>query len=263
MRLIRYLFRKKKEDDGIRFIRLDETESTNRCGLYHLDEAMSDENPHPRMVVVSTDYQTAGRGQGDNSWESERGQNLLFSIFCHPVWIPVRMQFVLSKCIALAIRDTLNALTEHITIKWPNDIYYKDLKICGILIENRISAGRLKDCVIGVGLNVNQREFQSDAPNPVSLCQILGHEVDRNQLLNEIVKRFDDLLKASQSGNYSGIAAAYASCLYRSHGFHPYKDKEGKFEAAIVEVEDDGCLILRDRSGMIREYRFKEVEHMI
>jgi BirA family biotin operon repressor/biotin-[acetyl-CoA-carboxylase] ligase len=263
---IRCLFKRKRKDhgdNGIRFVSLDETDSTNRYCLHQLDETtLSSEQP-VRMVVVSTDYQSAGRGQGTNSWESERGQNLLFSILCHPTWVPVRMQFVLSKCIALALRDTLSALVDNITIKWPNDIYYNDLKICGILIENRLSGGRIKDCVIGVGLNVNQLKFHSDAPNPVSLCQIVGHEVNRSQLLNDIVRRFDDFLKVCQSGDYGGIADAYESCLYRLRGYHLYRDKKGKFEAAIVEVEDDGHLILRDRSGMIREYMFKEVEYII
>ncbi|MGI6243609.1 MAG: biotin--[acetyl-CoA-carboxylase] ligase [Prevotella sp.] len=262
---IRYLFKKKKEkeDNGIRFVHLDETDSTNRYCLEDLDEASLGQGQPVRMVVVTTDYQSAGRGQGSNTWESERGRNLLFSICCHPTWIPVRMQFILSECIALAIRDALSAFTGDITIKWPNDIYYKDWKICGILIENRLSAGRIKDCVIGVGLNVNQREFHSDAPNPVSLCSIVGHEVDRQQLLGDIVRRFDEFLEMSRRGDYGAIAGAYASCLYRSDGFYPYKDREGTFEAAIVEVEDDGRLILRDRKGTIREYMFKEVEFVI
>jgi BirA family biotin operon repressor/biotin-[acetyl-CoA-carboxylase] ligase len=262
---IRYLFKKKgkKEDNGIRFVHLDETDSTNRFCLNDLDEASIGQGQPVRMVVVSTDYQSAGRGQGNNTWESERGQNLLFSILCHPVWVPVRMQFILSECIALAIRDALSAFTEAITIKWPNDIYYQDRKICGILIENRLSGGRIKDCVIGVGLNVNQQEFHSDAPNPVSLCEIVGHEVDRQQLLKDIVKRFDEFMEMSRRGDYGAIAGTYASCLYRSHGFYPYRDRQGAFEAAIVEVEDDGRLILRDREGAIREYMFKEVEFVI
>lgn len=262
---IRYLFKKREEqkDNGIRFVHLDETDSTNRFCLNGLDELSVAQGQPVRMVVVSTDYQSAGRGQGTNTWESERGQNLLFSILCHPTWIPVRMQFILSECIALAIRDALSVFAEGITIKWPNDIYYKDRKICGILIENRLVGGRIKDSVIGVGINVNQREFHSDAPNPVSLCGIVGHETDRQQLLGDIVKRFDEFSEMSRRGDYGVIAGTYASCLYRSHGFYPYKDRDGAFEAAIVEVEDDGRIILRDREGAIRKYMFKEVEFVI
>lgn len=260
MRSILSWFKKKKVDTGIRFVALDETDSTNRYCLHSLDESALPAPEAVRMVVVTTEYQSAGRGQGTNTWESERGQNLLFSVVCHPVWVPVRMQFVLSECMAMAIHDALAALTEGITVKWPNDIYWHDRKICGILIENRLAAGCIRDCVLGVGLNVNQRMFRSDAPNPVSLVQILGRETDRQTLLADIVQRFDDYLALSRKAVYGSIAGAYMASLYRSRGFHSYRDCEGDFEAAIVEVEDDGHLILRDREGFVRSYAFKEVE---
>lgn len=264
MRLIRSWFKKKKVDTGIRFVSLDEVDSTNRYCLEALDEASLAGEGAVRLVVVSTEFQSNGRGQGSNTWESERGKNLLFSIQCHPVWVPVRMQFVLSECIALAIHDTLAPLVGEVAIKWPNDIYYQDRKLCGILIENRLVGGRIKDCVIGVGLNVNQVKFHSDAPNPVSMAQILGHETDRQMLLEGIVKRFDEYLSLTQQVGYGDISGAYMSCLYRGgSGFYTYRDAEGCFEAAIVEVEDSGQLVLRDRSGGIREYMFKEVEFII
>lgn len=263
MRSILSWFKKKKPDTGIRFVALDETDSTNRYCLHTLDEAALAAPEAVRMVVVTTEYQSAGRGQGTNTWESERGQNLLFSILCHPAWVPVRMQFVLSECVALAIRDALDTLTDGIAIKWPNDIYWHDRKLCGILIENTLAAGRIKDCVVGVGLNVNQRAFRSDAPNPVSLVQILGRETDREALLHDIVRRFDDYLALTRKADYGSIAGAYMASLYRAHGFHAYRDCDGDFEAAIVEVEDDGRLILRDRAGAMREYWFKEVEAVV
>lgn len=260
---IRSWFKRKKKDNGIRFVALDETDSTNHYCLHSLDEASLGAGGPVRMVVVTAEYQSAGKGQGANTWESERGKNLLFSIMCHPQWIPVRMQFILSECIALAIRDALAEVADGISIKWPNDIYYGDRKICGILIENRLASGRIKDCVIGVGLNVNQQKFHGDAPNPVSLVQITGRETDRRALLGNIVARFGAYLKQSQKADYGTIASAYMASLYRGQGFHPYRDADGRFEAAIVEVEDDGRLILRDREGMIREYMFKEVEHVL
>ena len=263
MHLIRSFFKKRKIDSGIRYIDLDETDSTNSYCRDGLNVNPEKGMAAPRMVVVSTDFQLAGRGQGTNSWESERGQNLLFSILCHPVWVPIATQFIISECIALAIKDVLSEMTSDITIKWPNDIYWKDAKICGILIENKLSHGQIKDCIIGVGLNVNQHTFNSDAPNPVSLAQILGHEVDRQTLLEEIVKRFDLYLYDLKNGEYGNVAGSYANSLYRSHGFHKYKDAEEEFEAAIIEVEDDGHLILRDREGCIRSYAFKEIEFII
>ena len=136
-------------------------------------------------------------------------------------------------------------------------------KICGTLIEITLSAGRIKDCIFGIGLNVNQQVFTSDAPNPVSLAQILDHETDRKKLLNEVLEAFDKYYSWIENGRYGDISALYHEALYHRHGFYPYRDvaKNEVFEAAIVEVEDDGTLVLRDRKGVFREYRFKEVEH--
>lgn len=249
----------KKADDGIRIIRLEETDSTNS---YLRKLAAADRTQlGTALTIVTAENQTAGRGQGTNTWESEPGQNLIFSILCHPVFVPIAAQFVISEGIALAIRDALASLLPDgaTTIKWPNDIYYADRKICGILIENSLSAGHIRDCIIGIGIDVNQQEFHSDAPNPISLRQILGHDVDREVLLQNIIQRFTANLAELENGNYGTIAARYMNVLYRLHGFHAYQDAEGPFEAAIVEVEDDGHLILRDRNDRIRSYAFKEV----
>lgn len=259
---IRSWFKKKKAVSDIRFVTLDETDSTNHYCLHSLQPLPEAHGDDPRMVVVTTEFQSAGRGQGSNSWESERGKNLLFSILCHPVWVPVRSQFIISECVALAIRDTLAEHADHFTVKWPNDIYWKDKKICGILIENRLSGGGIKDCVIGVGVNINQLEFRSDAPNPVSLSRIVGHDFERKALLDDIVRRFDENLKAIENGNYGDIMTRYLTHLYRSSGFHPYRDSDGEFEGALVTVEEDGHLVLRDRDGVIRSYAFKEVEFL-
>ncbi len=126
----------------------------------------------------------------------------------------------------------------------------------GILIENRLQGGCIKDCIIGVGLNVNQEQFHSDAPNPVSLKRIHGQETEREQLLSDILVRFDEYLTQD-------LKARYLSRLYRRKGFHPYADKEGAFMAEIIDVEDDGHLLLRDDNGHDRRYAFKEVQFVI
>lgn len=142
-------------------------------------------------IVAVSDYQTRGKGMGTNRWESEPGKNLLFSILIHPTWIPVNQQYLLSMAEAVALCDTLREVTDDITIKWPNDIYWKDKKISGTRIDVNLSGGILADMVIGTGINVNQTEFLSDAPNPVSLKQITGMEHDREALLNDILERFN------------------------------------------------------------------------
>ncbi|MBF1607960.1 MAG: biotin--[acetyl-CoA-carboxylase] ligase, partial [Prevotella sp.] len=169
-----------------------------------------------------------------------------------------------SEAGALALKEALaDYVKEDIRLKWPNDIYWKDKKLSGTLIETKLAAGRIKDCVFGVGLNVNQETFHSDAPNPVSLCQILGHEVDKEELLKKIIKKFSELYRLLEMGGYNDISAMYHEALYRRGGFYKFRDADGEFEGAIVEVEDDGHLILRDSKGMIREYQFKEVEFII
>jgi len=207
------------------------------------------------MAVVA-DYQTAGRGCGTNTWESERGKNLLFSLLIHPAEVPAVKQFRISMAISLAILDTLEQYIGDVSIKWPNDIYWRNGKLGGILIENRLQGGCIKDCIIGVGLNVNQEQFHSDAPNPVSLKRIHGQETEREQLLSDILVRFDEYLTQD-------LKARYLSRLYRRKGFHPYADKEGAFMAEIIDVEDDGHLLLRDDNGHDRRYAFKEVQFVI
>jgi len=202
--------------------------------------------------VVWADYQTAGRGQGTNTWESERGKNLTFSILLHPVDLPANRQFLLSMQVSLAICEALGEHIGDLSIKWPNDIYWRNAKIAGILIENRLQGQVIRDSIVGVGLNVNQRQFQSDAPNPISLWQICEHETDREQLLKDILASLDRLLGQE-------VRERYLSMLYRRKGFHPYVDKDGVFMAELEDVEDDGHLLLCDDSGGRRRYAFKEV----
>ena len=230
-----------------KIIHIDETDSTNRW----LREQGREED-----MVVWADFQTAGRGQGTNKWESEQGKNLLFSILLHPKDIPANKQFAISMQVSLAICEALGERIGDLSIKWPNDIYWRNAKICGILIENRLQGSRIRDSIIGVGLNVNQRQFHSDAPNPVSLWQICEQETDREQLLKDILKAFD---------RHQGkeLKAQYLSMLYRRKGFHPYADQNGAFMAEIADVEEDGHLLLRDEEGKERCYAFKEVSFII
>ena len=129
-----------------------------------------------RLHSTDSTIQTAGRGQAGNSWESEAGKNLLFGLLFHPREVEANRQFILSQAVALSICETLSDYAEDIRIKWPNDIYWKDRKICGMLIENTLVGRCIENCIIGAGININQQTFCSDAPNPVSLRQITGKE---------------------------------------------------------------------------------------
>ena len=247
----------KKSNFKTKFLNLDETVSTND---YLRSYTPGDKE---EMTVVSANYQTGGRGQGTNKWESEEGQNLLFSILLHPNWLAIGRQFVMSMAEAMAIKEVLDEYTDGITVKWPNDIYYKDYKIGGTLIETKISSGHINDFIIGTGLNINQEVFRSDAPNPISLKMITGKTENPEKILKKIIEKFDENVEILRNGGYGEIAEMYHACIYRRDGFHKYRDKDGEFEAAFVEVEDSGRLILRDHEGVIRDYMFKEVEFII
>lgn len=237
-----------------KIIRLKEIDSTNRF-LRELKDEQEDE-----MVVAVADFQTAGKGQGSHTWESEAGKNLLFSIKVHPRWVPVCQQFLLSMAGAIAIKEALETYVDGITLKWPNDVYWNDKKISGTLIETSIDSKGIKTCIFGIGINVNQEAFHSDAPNPVSLRQILGHEVDKDELLQKVIEGFRRYYELLRRADYMDVSGIYHLSLYRRKGFHRYEDADGDFEGAFVEVEDDGHLILHDKQGVIRSYSFGEVK---
>ncbi|ERJ99097.1 biotin--[acetyl-CoA-carboxylase] ligase [Hoylesella pleuritidis] len=241
----------------IKTLRFKEIDSTNRflCN-YQANES-------EEMTVAVADFQTAGRGMGTNTWESEAGQNLLFSILVHPRTLPITRQFQLSMAQAIALKEVLDEYTDGITVKWPNDIYWQNRKISGTRIDTSISSQGIKNFVLGTGLNVNQREFHSDAPNPVSLFQILGYKIDPDLLLNKIITRFEKYYHLVIQGYYSQISTQYHAALYRTKGLYKYSDKTGDFQATILRVEDNGHLILRDSTGKLRQYAFKELTFII
>lgn len=245
-------------DDSPRFewIQLASADSTNNFLKHYHPVTPKD------MTLATAEYQTAGRGQAGHPWESETGKNLLFSLKIHPREINAARQFVISQAIALAVCETLAEYGDGFSIKWPNDIYWQDRKICGMLIENTLMGQHIEDCIIGVGLNVNQTVFRSDAPNPVSLCQVTGKTHETVFILAAVIKRFKNFWQKLQKEDTDEIARHYASRLYRREGFHRYEDSDGCFEAEIHEVEPSGHLVLADRNGRLRRYAFKEVRFL-
>lgn len=229
-------------------IHINETDSTNRW---------MKENGKGEMVVT-TEFQTAGKGCGSNTWESEKGKNLLFSVLIHPHYILARNQFIITQIVSVALCETLkHYINTPIEIKWPNDIYIMDKKICGVLIENKLEGCYIKDCIIGIGLNVNQTKFISDAPNPVSIKQLTGKDMDRKDILATFLK---ELKTAS---NTKSIHQAYLNNLYRRNTKHLFSTMGRRFEATIVGVNDDGRLMLQDNQGTAHLFRFKEVQFII
>lgn len=251
------MYTMKNEKNIPRIIRLAETNSTNsylRC--------LSEKEQLPEGSVVVTDFQTAGRGQVGNVWESEAGKNLMFSIIIYPDFIPANRQFLISQIAALSVKETLDYYTSDITVKWPNDIYWKDRKICGMLIENDLSGQHLYCSVIGIGINLNQQQFRGDAPNPVSLTQITGKEYDREEILQCFLKIFFNYYLLLLQEKDEQVRISYMNALYRRDGYYSYRDENESFDACIQGIEPTGHLILRLRGGELRRYAFKEVSYV-
>ena len=221
------------------------------------------EKEHPAGTIVITDYQTAGRGQKGNSWESERGKNLTFSILLHPNHIPPGKQFILSQLISIAIVGVLKEYDRHFTIKWPNDIYWKEKKIAGMLIEVDLTGSSLSNAIIGIGININQRHFKSDAPNPVSLTQITGKEHNLSELLEKILDSIVDAYTKYSPDNAEEIRQKYMALLFRNKGVYPYLYGEEIFNASIEGIEPNGQLILKKENGSIHTFAFKEISFVI
>jgi len=222
---------------GVTIVTLDECDSTNTV-LSSMPEAASG-------TVVATRRQTAGRGQRGNSWESEPDKNLTFSQLLMPRRLPGARQFELSMI-----------------VKWPNDIYIGREKVCGILIENRLTGSRIERAIVGAGINVNQRVFTSDAPNQTSIIHHNGGtETELGALLKEVCGLIDSRMAAYEAApEPEALKQAYMKRLMRTSGRHLFSDAvHGTFEACICDVDFDGTLTLSNGC----RYAFKEVIFII
>ena len=224
------------------------------------------ESKAKEFYTVIAESQTKGKGQRGNSWESEAGKNLTFSTVLYPTALEANKQFCLSMLAALACHEALDNYIDGFSIKWPNDIYWKDKKIGGILIENELEGKYIVQTIIGIGLNINQEVFYSDAPNPVSLKQILGVEVKLQEVLMKVVHGIIGgyrQLETNFDVTLQAISTLYRKHLYRREGLFPYRDAQGDFLAEYQNVELDGHLILKDEQGTLRRYAFKEVNFIL
>ena len=241
-------------------IKLDSTGSTNS----YLAGRAAD---FPHATVVSTYVQTAGRGQRGNTWESEPNKNLSFSVLLRPTNIIARQQFYISEAVSVAIVNTLRRyITDHeVAIKWPNDIYVDDNKICGILIENTLSGINIAQSIAGIGLNINQQKFLSDAPNPISLIHYIGTVTSLDAILDEVTDEIITLFNHYDStGQFDTLHSTYCSMLWRRKGLHPYSTPDGTlFMAQITNVAPDGILTLTDSNNTPHTFAFKEVQAIL
>jgi len=240
-------------------ISLPETGSTNTYAIGLLSKQRPDEG-----CVVITDYQTQGKGTDSNTWESEKGKNLTFSLILYPDF-KADHQFLLNKAISLAICDFLHAELPHndITIKWPNDIYIGDKKVCGILIQNSVIGNHLDYVVVGIGLNVNQTIFTSDAPNPISLKMVTGKDYDLDELLQKLLKFIFEKYAQVKPETSRKIENDYFKKLYRLMEWHEYILKDAITSARIIGTNSYGQLELEAENGQVFTCDLKEVKFII
>jgi BirA family transcriptional regulator, biotin operon repressor / biotin---[acetyl-CoA-carboxylase] ligase len=210
-------------------------------------------------TVIHTNYQSAGRGYRGNKWESKKNKNLLISIVLFPSMIIPAEQFLLSMAVSLGICDFLDRYTSSISIKWPNDIYVNNDKIAGILIENSIMGNLIEHSIAGIGININQKKFMSDAPNPVSLSILTGELYDLSECLYRLASDLDKRYKYLISGETDLLRHDYLRRLYRQGKWFEYQDMKGIFKGRILNVTDAGRLQVEKEDGIIYEYSFKEI----
>lgn len=221
---------------------------------------------HPiKVVLLTTDHQQAGRGQRGTTWESEERKNLLFGLRFRPKNLKAEHSFRISQAVALAVADAVAECVKGcpVSIKWPNDIYCGDRKVCGMLLEHDLCGTEITATRVGIGINVNQETFTGDAPNPVSLLQIRGRETDRAALLRKFVKHFVHHCEALRQNDFASLQTRYLHRLYRKGIPALFTDAQGTFTATIQGVDAGGRLLLRDDKQHERSYTFKEVSYVI
>lgn len=244
-------------------VHLLEVDSTNR---YVRDEAAAlwQNRGISDFAVVTAGHQTAGRGQRGNTWNSNAGENLLFSILVRPgETLEVSRQFLLSQAVALSIHDAMKCHGIETQLKWPNDIYAGNRKLAGILLELDYSGAFVEQAIIGIGLNVNQENFPPMDRTPVSMKMLRERDFTLDDVLATVLDFFEHYYTEMRFGNRDAIAAEYKRVLLGMNERHTFIDRDGHFDAVIQDIESDGHLILLRNDGSTGRYAFKEVEMVL
>ena len=240
------------------FVHLKQTDSTN--AYLQRQQATSD----IRDWVVSADEQTAGKGMGSNGWESEAGKNLTFSLALDVSFLPAERQFLLSEAVSLGLAEALDAVlpADKLRIKWPNDIYFENRKLAGILINSTIKANMMDVSIIGIGLNVNQMQFQDWPTHPISLKQITGKEFELQPLLEQVVESIYNKVEILRFSP-TAIEKEYLRRLYRYRTWGDY-EVEGQAERLFMTgIDTFGRLLLVDEDGKGYCFDVKEVKFVL
>lgn len=236
---------------------LDKIDSTNNFALKLLKNDLPSEG-----TIVYTKSQVAGRGQRGNVWQSQTGKNITMSLILYPKMLLASQQFYLTQAISLAVCQFLKDLTKkNFHIKWPNDIFYKNKKIGGILIENTLRGSQLANSVIGIGININQTVFEN-LDNVTSLQLITGKEHKPILLAKKLCHYLEVQYLQLKADKKAYIKRDYLKSLYRYGELHPFQTPKMVFEGTIVDVLANGKLLVMDKNGRSREFGFKEVKFL-
>ncbi len=232
----------------MKIIHKDALGSTND---YAEQEILKGSISEPCCIVA--DNQTSGKGRGANKWESETGKNLTFSVVCFPDFLMAAQQFFLNKTIALSVFEFISELVagKSVSIKWPNDIYIGDEKVAGMLIQTGVQGKLMKHAIIGIGININQKEFSKDLPNPTSIISHTRQETNLDQALKSYLDIFEKYYKMLEGGLIKEIDSKYLEALYR-FGLRSAFEYEGKkIHACICGVNEFGWLQLVTDDGIL------------
>jgi BirA family biotin operon repressor/biotin-[acetyl-CoA-carboxylase] ligase len=244
---------------GQNLLTLKEVDSTNNF----LKNLLSNSKPLPEGTVIMAEHQFAGRGQQENKWHSEPGKNLTFSVLLNPAFLAILNQFDLTRVISLGVFDALKPiLGDQLKIKWPNDIYYGDKKLGGMLIENMINGRQIKNAIVGIGINVNQEDFPDGASNAIAMKQILHADYDLRILLSEICSHIEAWYLNLRAGKVSFVRSEYLNRLYWLGENRKFKTQSGVFEGTITNVRDNGLLVVKNNNGEQAEFNLKEIEFL-
>lgn len=243
----------------MKLIKLHTIESTNSF----LKELLK-ESKQENFTVVVTSEQTAGRGQIQNTWQSEPFKNLTFSVFVSFNRLLITHYKYLNFAVSLAIFDVLKGLQiPNLQIKWPNDILSETKKICGILIENIFKGGQIESAVIGIGLNINQTEF-INLPNATSLKNTMNKEFDLDELLVKIIDSIKENIYLLSKNDFSTLEGNYLQNLYKFNKPSMFKDNKGSlFMGKIIGVSSEGKLEVELKDETERKFGIKEINFVV
>ncbi len=241
----------------MKIIELQTVESTNVYAKKFISE-----NKDIEETLIFSYKQTKGRGLGRNTWHTEDGKNIIFSLIVFPE-IRIEDHFMISMNVSLAVCEYICSKGLIASIKWPNDIYIGNKKICGTLIENVFYGDIIKQSIVGAGLNLNQTNFPDAVPNPVSISLLTGKEYDIRTEVKEISNIILEKINNLKTISFEELRERYLSIMYQYDRFCEYRTGDNVFSGKIINVKKSGHLVIEDKSGKLSEFYFKEIEYIL